>query len=511
MDAVKEFIEKIRSKAEPLHFNPVVHEEPLVTTAILHDIHGGDIKLQCDFPHGEDVVVPIVFIRTSSWVYNGERTDLHDCISQLFGGFLRCTEPNISVALWDYPNPVAYIEGELYARWLVIEQPFRMSLALSEESLDTLVMFLVRIRAFWECIMMCGGVTTDANGEPVLSSDWRGCLPWARRMARIQGERLRDPGVQFNRRKTLTWNYYRSERKGVSLIWSPPFCAGLHEYFKLLLDKHPRAFDSTNGKLISSTNGVANVIHAKDERRIKRLFSALNARHKQSYILVPLENSIVAFGRHHTLFVSTDCSRKAFEIEREKLLERHRRESNLLFPTVEFEWQERIDDEEFELLVRDMLNREPGMHRVRKAGHSRERDRGRDLLAEWVTTPRRQHEVDDLRTVRIPRSVVVQCKATSKKLGKGEVIDIRDTIEEHKADGFMVVTSSFLTGALVNHLELMRSEHRYFIDWWTRNEMEDRLKFYPDLVRRYKGVFVTKRTISPPTPASTPRSLRKSG
>ena len=59
-------------------------------------------------------------IRTSSWSYNGERTDLHDIISVSFSYFLKFADLKISCSLINVVNPaVTGLEDEIYARYVV--------------------------------------------------------------------------------------------------------------------------------------------------------------------------------------------------------------------------------------------------------------------------------------------------------------------------------------------------------------------------------------------------------
>jgi hypothetical protein len=60
-------------------------------------------------------------VRTTSWEYDGERTDLHDLLSLLWAASLRVREA-ASVRLVTMLNDFTGIESEIYARYLTLDQ-----------------------------------------------------------------------------------------------------------------------------------------------------------------------------------------------------------------------------------------------------------------------------------------------------------------------------------------------------------------------------------------------------
>lgn len=145
-----------------------------------------------------------------------------------------------------------------------------------------------------------------------------------------------------------------------------------------------------------------------------------------------------------------------------------------------------MPDADFEALVCELLDREPGVVRCRRAGPTREPDDKRDLIAEWVVPPTdpKAAEAPPSRPVR----VVVQCKAYRKSVGKADVTDLRDTVEHHDAAGYFLAVSSELSGRLIAQLERLRNQRKWFVDWWTRQEIEQRLRRHPDITSRYSQV-----------------------
>jgi len=472
---------------------------------------GREIKLHCSFSIEQQVIFPAFIVRTFMGTYPGERTDLHDCISQLFAAHLRLRSPEVSVTIWNDPYSPVQIEGEVYARWLVVEQPFRATLPMEGESLQAIFHLMSAMHSHHVMLMNSNAVALDDAGIPFMAYDWKPSIPWAQQIGKVVGDTSRSRGIQFNRRKTPTWSYYRSSRKGTSLIWSPNFCAKMFEHIKAIAPNQEALIASPNGHIQHSRNGVSNFISSRINKRVVKILTTLDKAAQTNYLMVAVENYVIAFSPNYTLFQASDSSRRAFESERDELRSRHQRESEVLFPEPSFDWQSNIDDEDFERMARDLLEREAGVSRIRKTGHSRDRDASRDLLAEWTTSPLDEAESRQFQSLRIPRRVVIQCKAINGGVSKRDVLDIRDTIEAHAATGFMLITSGYLTGGLFDHMDKMRMDKRYFIEWWTRAEIEKRLNSYPDLVKKYTKVFRVKDEFNHPTPASTLRSRRKSG
>jgi Restriction endonuclease len=208
----------------------------------------------------------------------------------------------------------------------------------------------------------------------------------------------------------------------------------------------------------------------------------------QEILLIPLENYFVAVSQSHLAFINRDCGRKKFDREREKIQERHMREASILFPILSFIWNEKIDDEEFEFFIRELLLRENGVMRVRKVSAGREPDGGRDLIVEWRTPPLPSQLLKPEQSPYSDRRVVAQCKAYKGGVSKSAVTDIRDTIEHYDAQGYFLAVSSHITRNLTEHLEKLRNGGKHWIDWWTRNEIEDRLRANQDLIGRFPNV-----------------------
>lgn len=82
--------------------------------------HPFNVNATYDEPDASDLA-GYFSIRTTSWEWDSERTDLHDVLSLLWGVSLRVREA-ASVHLLAELNPAINIESEIYARVLVPRQ-----------------------------------------------------------------------------------------------------------------------------------------------------------------------------------------------------------------------------------------------------------------------------------------------------------------------------------------------------------------------------------------------------
>jgi hypothetical protein len=64
----------------------------------------------------------------------------------------------------------------------------------------------------------------------------------------------------------------------------------------------------------------------------------------------------------------------------------------------------------------------------------------------------------------------------------------RDTIEHYNADGHLLVVSSDLTTELTEYLEKVRNGGKYWVEWWTRTEIEHKLPMNLDIFSRFPKI-----------------------
>jgi len=193
---------------------------------------------------------------------------------------------------------------------------------------------------------------------------------------------------------------------------------------------------------------------------------------------------VIAIANPYTIALGRLCGIEEFRIEREHLPNRHNKESQLLFPVVLFEWNENICPNEFEALVKSLLEREPNVKFVRKPAAINQGDKGRDLLIEWYIL--NSQIISETTPPSSLVRIVGQCKASDKTIGKNKVLDIRDTVETQPS-GYFLAVSSQISAPLTEKLEDLRSKG-IWTHWWNRDGMEMRLSKNQDLIPHFPKV-----------------------
>lgn len=127
--------------------------------------------------------------------------------------------------------------------------------------------------------------------------------------------------------------------------------------------------------------------------------------------------------------------------------------SAALEKALSLDWSKMTDDD-FENLCYDVIYRHPrfNVDTIRKLGHSRSRDGGRDI------------EVYDIAILpgETPVKWIFQCKLVSKtkSLGGSKVQDIGDMLEQYNAGGFGVMTSALIDATLYNKMDSICSRRK---------------------------------------------------
>jgi hypothetical protein len=422
----------------------------------------------------------------------GRRTDLNDCESTLLATFLRGTSI-ASCSLWDEPHPVFDFQEEIYGRILTFDQ-FHLSQCKSVDdgshNVERLIKAIHAFNSVLPSYLDWTPVDPESDCDDHFSYD--GPNGWAKEASKATAEPLDSRVTYWNARTNPTWKYYRSIKKRMAIFHSP----GLSDFISEAADGmgNSEIIDGINGKMFVS-DWTKNIISFKNIRAAKNTLAKLNGDKsaRKKIALVPLENRFVSSQGEYALFLDRDCGRKRFEQERERIKKRHGKESLILFPITTFVWNERISDDEFEMMILDLLKQEKGVQWIRRASVSKERDGGKDLIAEWATPPVTGQVIKEGNNPFTVRRVIVQCKASKRSVGKSQVQDIRDTIEHHNAQGYFLVVSSQVATSLTDHLLALKDGGKYWIDWWTRGEIEDRLTGHPDIVSGYPNIVTVRR------------------
>jgi hypothetical protein len=412
------------------------------------------------------------FCRTLSGDAAGDRSDLHDLLSHFAACYLRKVG-RLSSQVIDVPHPFSGVRAELYACYVVPDQPSAI-IRWSEDGEKRVAWLLYALAhihhlSFHEFV--------EQAQAPDAGYDYPAASEFAGRVAGSLGEDAEVGDVTYGQRSGPDLRYFRSARARVAVIESERVAAT----FAACLSPDREEVRSPGGDL-----------HVEGELGN---FESRRSREKASHVLravsdrpvgvIPLENSLVTVAGHHVVFVAAKSGRTAFERERDRLRSRHDRERSLIFPPARLRWADRLDPERFEALARDLLEQEPGVMWVRRAGPTRQGDGGRDLICERVRSAHEGEPVsEDAAPTRVER-VVVQCKAIARTVGKGHVRDIRDTLDLHESHAYLLVVATQVSETLARFLDQERQKGRYAVDWWTRTELDERLLRHRAVLARY--------------------------
>lgn len=435
-------------------------------------------------------------VRTNSSLLDGcgGRTDVHDVLSLLWAAILRANGV-VSSRLIDEAG-FADIPGEIYARWLAFDQ---VGESKSQRSLKD------RISAHTSLAFHALDNVVDWSEIGYPQSTWSNGAESLFNSLNVDGK-FADFEDFAGNRAVPDWSYAKSLTHGISVAMLPH--AKAWAFRMALLAYEPICFVGKS-KTTIVTGDIKNAVSNRSISLAVRLLKAVEKESAVSWkganaspldkaiVLVPLESHCLFLGAQTLVSIQMDCGLRAYEAERTKFLERRANENAVFSVDYLFEWTGKTDGGRFEDLIYALLEREKGVAWVRQAGPTRERDGGRDFIARWTVSsesgaPSSKSERGTEPNARGPASVkniVVQVKAHRPSVGKSKVVDIRDTIERHSAEGFFLVAFPQPANSLVEHL-LSLARNGTWTDWWDRAQIESRLRKNLDLLSRFADLVV---------------------
>lgn len=472
MSFVKDFYNGLREKCVELDLNLCERDKVRID---IHDTHQIDFFLRFEKHYSGAIVAYFVF-RTSSWSYEGDRTDLHDIESLLFS--LVCLKRGMSASLWDVDNDFSGVEEELYARYATVVQPSLSVLTDDLVGVESAHSLLLLYKEFQEVIT---GLVKQSS--PKKSYSWRiFCVD-------ILSQKIADTfGVSPEKvsgcsRSRPDWLYFQIHGEGISALWSKQVVSIVSPMLEATKDR--RLCMEDNGISFFKTNGTKNSFFDKDIYRVSKILEELSDQPKnifvaESHVFAIAENWIVArrgsFGLDRYLY-----ERKIF--------------SASLFPKIDFlfdgsrlVWHKDAEPGRFEGLCRELLAREPNVVRARQVSPTNQPDRGRDIIIDYVSYKSADTVVmEGEQPLNIARCLV-QCKLTSKTLGIPSGIGPVESMFLGDYEGYFLITNSILSSDHTALLEKIRADGRYLVEWWTKFEVEEKLRTHVDILFRYRDV-----------------------
>jgi hypothetical protein len=431
-------------------------------------------------PRDESHAEVFFSFRTLSGDFEGERSDLHDLIPIAIASLARSAGV-ACCAMIDEANPAVPELGEIYGRYLVPAQP--AGLLYSDDSKADLAKLF---RTMWGAEELVWSYLWRHEPSTTPGGRWAYGVPsdWGRRVRQAARQRATD-ALEYER-TAPTWDYFHAPRSGLTVAR----CIPLARLIRLAADSSGEATCHTGEGMFAREGPFRNFVARPVLSRVLKLVSRLEVQlelEERAPAVVTLEDRVVAAGEEHLVCVYADAGRGAFVRARERAAVRRAEEAGLLYGDQRFSWSPSISPRRFEALIKDLLVASGDVTWVRSAGPTYDRDRGRDLLANWVR-PEPTGNVPEGASPTSTVSVVVQCKARSRTVGKSDVRDVRDTIDRHDAGGYFLAVSTELSADLVDYLERLRTRADAFVNWWTRAEVEDELRRNPEVATRYRDI-----------------------
>jgi hypothetical protein len=423
----------------------------------------------------------------------GCRTDLHDWIGSLWA--ICCRGLEIS-SVWIVDEGGFALDEEIYGRIVVFSQPNQSNYRITAgpDRLELGKIFAasnVFARVLSEVWCACKISVNDEfdYGEESFPADLLTAFPGDSRDTAIYG------------RRSACVNYYRDAKRDISITdfrecrdWQR-VCEHLGERDVLRSEANGSQAESNTAVLIRSGK-IRNVISKRRLERLRKMIGKLAGPATRDIYVFPCDSHLIAISQDGICSMRVESGARLYARAFRELSTQHARNAAFLNQDIQFEWTANPDAGRFEDFVLDLLNGNPEVRRARPRGHPNEPDAQSDLTAEvYVSFLRNERKSPDKGependTVHL----VVQCKTSIRNVGKGKVTDIRDTVDRHSAAGFLLVALPGVTNDLTEYIESIRSKELFWIDCWTKPELEAELRSNPGVAAKYRDLV----TLTPP-------------
>lgn len=438
-------------------------------------VFNGFVGLQLVISTEEENVDFRFWVRTSSGYYIDERTDIHDTINLVFAVLLKSKGISSSSIIHDL-NSFGVPESEIYSSFSVTTQS-NFTPHKKNEFIDSLIDSVLLFQ-MWFNHFGCPCKECNPNDELRIGETVEISKRFKTNIFSVIGESI---NINYKKRFYPSWEYFRDFDKNITIVKSKnvaQFVYGLSD------QNEKKNLVAINGQLLRVEN-LFNYISLSTIRRIKKIIKSLTNNKVEDVRFIVLDNVVVFSTPNFVVSVNGRFGLFEYKKEKDKLRDRHMREFELLFSPTKLEWKEQASPERFENLIKELLERDSTIEWVRKYAHTNEPDGGRDLICrKRIPNP----NPSENGPTSIIIDAIVQCKFYKGGVGKDKVLDIRDTVEHNNYGGYLLVVSSYTKKSLTEHLDALRKKGVLWIDWWTQDEIFDRIKRHPDLLSKYQDL-----------------------
>lgn len=441
------------------------------------------IKIHIEIIKEEDELVSNIWvsIKTNEFMFEGDRSDCTDVISTIMTIAISLTD-NIEIALFDMEHP-AGIEGEIFGRTLVFMDSKIINCNFENmgfiEQLDRVISVIVNAN-----IVLTTLVNLEPNCNDIVRLSYEEFNTGIRS---ILGKDAKNLGYNYIKRKNEDWEWWYNENFGISSINFKNEVGD--KLLDLMLRDEILSIEGVKRDIISFRGKT----YAIDKAKLEYAISILKHYNEDKYNIIAIANRFFIISPHNIISIFDKCGFDSVLQEKELIRKRRQLENEILFGKCSFEWNTKIDGGRFEDLIREMLSKQVYISRVRKAGPTNQSDNGLDLIIEYIDFNDKKYN-DNESPFKI-KKIIGQCKAYKGTVGKSDVRDIRDTLDYYDAEGYWLFVSSQISIHLSEYLQKLRDRNEFLIDWWNRSDIEEILMNYPEIIDKYKDVFIINNEI----------------
>ena len=423
-------------------------------------------------------------VRTTGVDFDGDRTDINNTFALIWAAALRAFGLASPYIVYEEHG---FIEDDVDACHVLMRQcPLRVSadnLGMVRESLTAWTAFVFH---------MLNGVF-----------HWHRALPLGEDNMAMQ-EQLnskifhmvyRHDGTPsdavISRRRFPNFHYYSSIDNGLTVIRMPQ--TSISSLRQILSCFSPDIAEGNNARVLFA-NGIPNAIPYRVIDRARAILSIVGESMNGKLITLPIDSHCLFVGNRTVLAIADNYGRALYEEERKHMQQRQHKENRVFFSESQISWNLPLDPTSLEEMCADLLEREPGVTRVKLVGKTYDRDGGRDIMADWALPKYHDSTIDENNNSISPSPgtditrTVVQVKSRSKTIGKQDVQDIRDTLDHHDSKGFLLIAHPRISSQLLDRLDKLRSRAGVLCDWWESRDIETKLRQHPDIARRYPNL-----------------------
>jgi hypothetical protein len=426
----------------------------------------------------------------------GCRTDLHDWIGSLWA--ICCRGLEVS-SVWIVDEGGFALDEEIYGRIVVFSQPsqstYRITAAPDRLELGRVFaasqVFALVLSEVW-CACNISHIDEFDYDEQSFPADLLAAFSGDSRETAIYG------------RRSGCVNYYRDAKKDISITdfrecreWQR---VG-EDLGKLnVLRSEPNSSQAESNRAVLIRSGkIRNVISKNRLAGLRKMITKLARTPTRDIYIFPCDSHIIAISQDGICSMRAESGARLYARAFRELSTLHARNAAFLNQDIQFEWSANPNAGRFEHLVLDLLNGNPEVLRARPRGHPNEPDSQSDITAEVYISFLRNKRIGEGNSEHDTAKLVVQCKTSVRNVGKGKVTDIRDTVDRHSAAGFLLVALPGITNDLTEYIESIRLQKVFWIDCWTKPELEAELRSNPSVATKYSDlVTLTAPTMEQP-------------